>query len=88
MFAHSNHGRYSRGCANKVFNLGINAWQLHYLRLTNQFSEHLSTIKQVFSKMNYFLMTIMKSLTARGGLREFSRLKGGGSVWMTAWGLR
>ena len=69
-----------------MFNLGVNTWQLHYLRLTNQLTDNWDTAKGVFEKMNYFYMTVLKSLEGTGGLKEFGKRQG--SVWMTAWGLR
>ena len=60
MFKNSNHGFYGFAGANGVFNLGLNTWQLHYLRLTNKWTDNTATVKTAFEVMNIEHISIMK----------------------------
>ena len=41
------HGRHGKGTEYHVFNLALNTWQLHYLRLTGQLSDSNVGLKKV-----------------------------------------
>ena len=83
MFSGSNHGKFGWVTLNHVFNLGVNTWQLHYLRLTNQWKDNLDTIRKVFNRMNTDHAAIMRRFGSDGGLSPFDDTPH--SVWLTAW---
>ena len=80
------HGRFGKGTEYHLFNLAANAWQLHYLRLTNQLTEKFDLAKDVFEQMNVELSAVMRRFTAQGGIQNWDSVPQ--SVWLTAWMLR
>lgn len=82
----SGHGRFGKGAEYHLFNLAANAWQLHYLRLTNQLTEKFDLAKRVFEQMNIELSAVMRRFSAHGGVRNWD--EAADSVWLTAWTLR
>ena len=46
------HGRHGKGTEYHVFNLALNTWQLHYLRLTGQLTDSNLELKKVRRLVN------------------------------------
>ena len=81
------HGRYGKGTEYHVFNLALNTWQLHYLRLTNQLTDdNLELKKKVFERMNVEYTAVMRRFTSQGSWKNWDR--SAPSVWLSAWCLR
>lgn len=57
-------GKPGKGTADRIFDLAVNVWSLHYLRLTNQLDS--STAKQVFVELNKIFAQIMKRFRPEG----------------------
>ena len=61
------HGRHGKGTDYHAFNLALNTWQLHYLRLTNQLNDsNMNLKKKVFEKMNEEYTAVMRRFTSQG----------------------
>lgn len=86
IFKGTNQGEFGFSNWRNVFDLGLNTWQLHYLRLTNQWTENLQTIQGVFETMNTILMEITMKMESTGAVRGFTGAPA--SVWLTSWALR
>ena len=81
------HGRHGKGTEYHAFNLALNTWQLHYLRLTGQLGDENSELrKRVFQRMNEEYTGVMRRFNSRGAASMWDRSKA--SVWLTAWTLQ
>lgn len=81
------HGRYGKGTEYHAFNLALNTWQLHYLRLTNQLNDdNMDLKKRVFERMNEEYTAVMRRFTSQGSWRNWDR--SAPSVWLSAWCIR
>ena len=81
------HGRHGKGTEYHAFNLALNTWQLHYLRLTGQLGDESSELRSaVFQRMNEEYTGVMRRLTSHGSWRNWDRSDP--SVWLTAWCVR
>ena len=81
------HGRYGKGTEFHAFNLALNTWQLHYLRLTNQLTDtNVDLKKRVFERMNEEYTGVMRRFTSHGSWRNWDHSTE--SVWLSAWCLR
>ncbi|KAJ9579706.1 hypothetical protein L9F63_004632, partial [Diploptera punctata] len=77
-------GREVKGTDGRIFELAINIWTLHYLRLTNQLQWNLA--KQVLEDVNVIFAQTMKRYDKRGWFRNWDSSKP--SIWLTAWAIR
>ena len=81
------HGKHGKGTEYHAFNLALNTWQLHFLRLTNQLTdENMELKKKVFEQMNVEYTAVMRRFTAHGSWKNWDR--SAPSVWLTAWVVR
>ena len=78
--------KWCKGSEYHVFNLGANAWQLHYLRLTNQLFDNSELVKRVLEQMNVEYTAVMRRFSAQGWVSVWDR--SGPSVWLTSWCIR
>ena len=76
-------GRFGKGSEYHVFNLAANTWQLHYLRLTNQWRDNLDLTKSVFEAMNVEFTAVMRRCSSQGWWSNWDDSPG--SVWLTGW---
>ncbi|PSN51286.1 hypothetical protein C0J52_05303, partial [Blattella germanica] len=77
-------GREVKGTDGRIFELAINIWTLHYLRLTNQLDWYLT--KQVLEEVNIIFAQAMKRFDNEGWFKNWDTSRP--SVWLTAWAIR
>ncbi len=85
----SGNGRFGKGTEHHAFNLAANAWQLHYLRLTNQLTDnerYRDVAKAVFGQMNVEYTAVMRRFGSDGAFANWDGAPS--SVWLTAWVVR
>ncbi|XP_071744217.1 CD109 antigen [Lepeophtheirus salmonis] len=76
----------TKGAEVHLFNLGANALQLHYIRLTNQASKlDSSLISDIFETMNLEFLGVLRYYSAHGWISTHD--SSDPSVYLTAWAL-
>ncbi|PNF42789.1 hypothetical protein B7P43_G13621 [Cryptotermes secundus] len=77
-------GREIKGTDGRIFELAVNVWTLHYLRLTNQLKWDIT--KQVLEEVNVIFGQVMKRFDRRGWFKNWDNSQP--SVWLTSWAIR
>ncbi|KDR15355.1 CD109 antigen [Zootermopsis nevadensis] len=76
--------RELKGTDGRIFELAVNIWTLHYLRLTNQLKWDIS--KQVLEEVNVIFAQVMKRFDKKGWFKNWDTSQP--SVWLTSWVIR
>jgi hypothetical protein len=69
--------RELKGTDGRIFELAVNMWTLHYLRLTNQLKWDIA--KQVLEEMNVIFAQVMKRFDKKGWFKNWDSSQP--SVW-------
>lgn len=70
-------GREIKGTDGRIFELAVNVWTLHYLRLTNQLKWDIT--KQVLEEVNVIFGQVMKRFDKKGWFKNWDNSQP--SVW-------